>query len=199
MICEDSLKIEFLGEEENNANNFAFPEEYEINSDETEDVEYCNFNSVQRNPSDENILMPRHAEPPRVKPVGNDIWGPPTSLFSWTPSDLSGSPSNLTSDTVSAISLSRLLRFEEKKVRIEARHSSRMNSDIADFWFEFEFYFQEKVKEDIEQYRSLSSLWSTDTKSLWSHPKQEWDFFGYFFYYFVFLSFSLFVIVFPFL
>lgn len=63
--------------------------------------------------------MTAAAEPPPIsKPVVNDIWGPPTSLFSWTPSDLSGSPSNLTSDAVSAISLSRLLRFEEKKVYI---------------------------------------------------------------------------------
>lgn len=52
-----------------------------------------------------------------LEPVA-DIWGPPTSLYTWTPSDLSGSPSNLTSDAVSAISLSRLLRFEEKKVKL---------------------------------------------------------------------------------
>ncbi|XP_065201101.1 transmembrane protein 131 isoform X2 [Planococcus citri] len=137
-------KPSYSSKPENNTNNFRFPEEYDINSDEAEDTEYYNF--AKGNLSDDDNLILRRPQPHSMKPVSNDIWGPPTSVYSWTPSDLSGSPTNSTSDAASALSLSRLLRFEEKK---------------------------EKVKEDIEQYRSLSSLWSSDTKSLWSHPKQE--------------------------
>lgn len=86
-----------------------------MNSDEAEDTEYFNF--AKGNLSDDDDLILRRTEPPCVKPVSNNIWGPPTSIYSWTPSDLSGSPPNSTSDAASALSLSRLLRFEEKKVR----------------------------------------------------------------------------------
>lgn len=91
-------------------------EEYEINSDEMEDTEFYNFSKGSLSDEEELMVTPLETSP-ITKSVVNDIWGPPTSLFNWTPADLSGSPSNLSSDTVSAISLSRLLRFEEKKVK----------------------------------------------------------------------------------
>lgn len=92
-------------------------DEYDINSDETEDTEFYNFAKGSLTDEEKPMSSVVTEQPPSVtKPTMNDIWGPPTSLYTWTPSDLSGSPSNLTCDAVSAISLSRLLRFEEKKV-----------------------------------------------------------------------------------
>jgi hypothetical protein len=59
-----------------------------------------------------------------------DIWGPPTSLYPWTPSGLSASPSTVSSDTASAISLSRLLRFEEKKVSVALLKTSEIDDRV---------------------------------------------------------------------